>query len=539
MEHYRDFEPTFGDVEMWTLPRILRERARTHGDRGFLELPFQDRGYSFIEALGLSETIAAGFVRAGLAHGDRLVIMAANRAEYVLAWFGSAFAGLVEVPMNTAYRGSFLEHQVRTTAPRALAIDARFADLFLDGSDAYETIELVWVFGEGSEVDAAIAEVRKSGRVAERFDVLLAAQPTPLPCVGERDLAAIFFTSGTTGLSKGVMMSHAQMAFFADQGRALTRLTDTDAYMSVGPLFHGNAQFLAIYPALVAGARAVVQDRFSATRWLDQIRSTGTTVTNLIGVMTDFVWNQPRTGHDADNLLRCVYSVPTATTILPAFKERFGVEAFVESFGSTEASLPIMCPYGEERPAGAAGRLVDEWFDIRIVDPETDRELPLGEAGELITRTKIPWTMFSGYYGMPDRTLESFRNLWFHTGDAVRRDADGWYYFVDRLKDTIRRRGENISSYEIEQAVMQHAEIEDCAAVASPAAAEAGEDEVAIFVVTADSSSLGVDDVREWCNDRLPAFALPEIIRVVDSLPYTPSGKVRKAVLRESLLTTR
>ena len=147
--------------------------------------------------------------------------------------------------------------------------------------------------------------------------------------------------------------------------------------------------------------------------------------------------------------------------------------------------------------------------------------------------------MFSGYYGMPDRTLESFRNLWFHTGDAVRRDADGWYYFVDRLKDAIRRRGENISSYEIEQAVMQHAEIEDCAAVASPAAAEAGEDEVAIFVVAADSSSLTVDDVREWCNDRLPAFALPEIIRVVDSLPYTPSGKVRKAVLRESLLTTR
>jgi carnitine-CoA ligase len=539
MEHYRDFEPTFGDVEMWTLPRILQYRARTHGDRSFLELPFQDRAYSFVETLALSETIAAGFVRAGLASGDRLVIMAANRAEYVLAWFGSAFAGLVEVPMNTAYRGSFLEHQVRTTAPRAVAIDAQFVDLFLDGSDAYETIELVWVFGEGPEVDTALAAIRSSGRAAERFDVLLEAAPTPLPDVGERDLAAIFFTSGTTGLSKGVMMSHAQMAFFADQGRALTKLTDVDAYMSVGPLFHGNAQFLAIYPALIAGGRAVVHARFSATRWLDQIRSAGITVTNLIGVMMDFVWNQPRTEHDADNLLRCVYSVPTATTILPALRERFGIEAFVESFGSTEASLPIMCPYGEDRPPGAAGRLVDEWFDIRIVDPETDRELPAGEAGELITRTKLPWTMFSGYYGMPDRTLEAFRNLWFHTGDAVRRDADGWYYFVDRLKDTIRRRGENISSYEIEQAVMQHAKIEDCAAVAAPAAVEAGEDEVAIFVVAADSSPLTVEDVREWCNDRLPAFALPEIIRIVDSLPYTPSGKVRKTVLRESLLSTR
>jgi carnitine-CoA ligase len=538
MEYYRAFEPTFRDVELWTLPRILQERASTHGDRSFLELPFQDRAYSFAETLALAETIAAGFVRGGLAHGDRLVIMAANRAEYVLAWFGSAFAGVVEVPMNTAYRGSFLEHQVRTTAPRALAIDAQFAELFLDGCDAYETIELVWVFGDGPEVDAAIAAVRESGRAAERFDALLEAEPTSLPRVGERDLASIFFTSGTTGLSKGVMMSHAQMAFFADQGRALTRLTDADAYMSVGPLFHGNAQFLAIYPALIAGGRAVVQDRFSATRWLSQIRSTRTTVTNLIGVMMDFVWNQPRSPEDADNLLRCVYSVPTATSILPAFKERFGIEAFVESFGSTEASLPIMCPYGEERPAGAAGRLVDEWFEVRIVDPETDRELPTGEAGELITRTKLPWTMFSGYYGMPDRTLEAFRNLWFHTGDSVRRDADGWFYFVDRLKDAIRRRGENISSYEIEQAVMQHAAIEDCAAVAAPAAVEAGEDEVAIFVVAADSSSLTVDDVRDWCNERLPVFALPEVIRIVESLPYTPSGKVRKAVLRESLLTT-
>jgi crotonobetaine/carnitine-CoA ligase len=536
VRRFRDLHPTFDDPLTWTLPWILRERARTHADRSFLELPFQDVAYTFGETLDLSERIASTLVADGLTQGDRLVIMASNCAEYVLGWFGSACAGLVEVPMNTAYRGSFLEHQVRTTAPRAVLAEPEFVAHFLSGADAYSTVEIIYVVGDGAAADAALEAVRASGRTGWPFAHLTAtATGLSFPTVTERDLAAIFFTSGTTGLSKGVMMSHAQLAFFADQGVSLCRLTDADCYMSVGPLFHGNAQFLAVYPALIAGARAIVQKRFSATRWLDQIRAGGVTVTNLVGVMMDFVWNQPPTEDDADNALRCVYSVPTATSILPAFRERFGVEAFVESFGSTEASLVVMAPYAEDRPAGAAGLVVDEWFEVRIVDPETDREVEPGSAGELITRAKAPWTMFSGYFGMPERTLEAFRNLWFHTGDAVRCDAEGWIYFVDRLKDAIRRRGENISSYEVEQAVMEHPRIEEAAVVAAPTDEESGEDEVAIFVVAVPGERLFEAEIREWCAERLPEFALPTVVEVIDELPYTPSGKVRKVALRERL----
>ncbi len=194
-----------------------------------------------------------------------------------------------------------------------------------------------------------------------------------------------------------------------------------------------------------------------------------------------------------------------------------------------------MTPYAEDRPAGAAGLLVDEWFEVRVVDPETDRPVEPGQTGELITRARQPWTMFSGYYGMPEKTLEAFRNLWFHTGDSVRYDEDGWYYFVDRLKDAIRRRGENISSYEVEQAVMEHPRIEEVAAVAAPSGIESGEDELAIFVVAVDGESLTEEEVRDWCGQRLPAFAVPKFVQLIAELPYTPSGKVRKIALRELL----
>jgi crotonobetaine/carnitine-CoA ligase len=194
--------------------------------------------------------------------------------------------------------------------------------------------------------------------------------------------------------------------------------------------------------------------------------------------------------------------------------------------------MPILTPHGEERPPGAAGLLVDEYFDVRLVDPETDEEVPVGEVGELVVRAHLPFTMTTGYYGMPERTVEAQRNLWFHTGDGLRRDAEGWYYFVDRLKDALRRRGENISSFEIEQPVLAHPDVVDCAAIGVPADSEAGEDELLIVVVPREGATLTADDVWAWCEPRLPAFAMPRYVRFADALPMTPSGKVRKTELR-------
>ena len=191
----------------------------------------------------------------------------------------------------------------------------------------------------------------------------------------------------------------------------------------------------------MAGAGLVLRRKFSASRWVDQVREGGVTVTNFLGVMMDFVWKQAERENDADNPLRCIFAAPTASSILAGFRKRFGVEAFVEVFGLTETSMPILSPYGEDRPAGAAGLLVADWFDIQLVDPETDKEVPVGQVGELVVRSKYPWTLSMGYYGMPAKTVEAWRNLWFHTGDALRRVEDGWYYFVDRYKDALRRRG--------------------------------------------------------------------------------------------------
>lgn len=532
MRTYRDLHPTFEDPACWNLPWVLRERARTHGDRTYLEVPSEGLALTYAETLAAAEDLARGLLDGG-APGDRVLLMSANRSEVILSWFGAALAGMAEVPINTAYSGSFLEHQVRTTGPRAAIIEPAFAERFVTGdTSAYETIERVHVLG-GDGLGDALQVLAAAGCDARPWADLPSATGAELPDVRHHDLASVFFTSGTTGLSKGVMMPHAHMTFFAEECVSLTRLTDADTYMCVGPLFHGNAQFLAAYPALIAGARFVLREKFSASRWIDQIRECGATVTNFVGVMMDWTWKQEPRPDDADNQLRCVFAAPTATSILEAFKSRFGIEAFVEVFGLTETAAPFLSPYGEERPAGAAGLLADAWFDVRLVDPDTDEEVPVGQVGELVVRTKQPWTMTTGYYGMPEKTAEAMRNLWFHTGDGLRRDEDGWFYFVDRLKDAMRRRGENISSYEIEQAVLGHEDIVECAAVAAPARVEAGEDEVAIFVVAREGVTLEEGAVRTWCTERLPAFALPEYVAVLDALPMTPSGKVRKIELRE------
>src|SRR5438552_6406684 len=532
---YADLRPTFADPADWTLPRVLRVRAAEQPDAVFLVTPEEQRRWTYGQMLAETEAVAGALTAAGAAPGDRVLIMAANSSQLIRTWFGTAFAGLVEVPINTAYTADFLTHQVKTTAPRWAVIDDVFAERFAAVADAIPGIEQFWVIDSGCR-DAALATLRARGWSAAPWEHLEAGQRRELPAPEPRSLAAVFFTSGTTGPSKGVAMPHAQMYFFGQEVVSLTRLTRDDTYMTVTPLFHGNAQFMAAYPALIAGARLVVRPKFSASRWIDQVRDGGVTVTNFLGVMMDFVWKQPRRADDTDNPLRCIFAAPTASSILQDFKQRYGIEAFVEVFGLTETSAPILSPYAEDRPAGAAGLQVDDWFDIRLVDPETDQEVPVGHIGELVVRPKQPWTCSLGYYGMPERTVEAWRNLWFHTGDALRRDGAGWYYFVDRYKDALRRRGENISSYEVEQVLLGHPAVLECAVIGVRADIEAGEDEV-MAVVVADGRT-EPDALWTWCEARMPAFAIPRFLRFVDVLPKTPSEKVRKSVLRDDGVTS-
>ncbi len=532
---YDEYAPVMEDRSTWTLPHVLRMRAETHGDAVYLDVPGEGMRLTFAEVHDLAVRIGSGLLRRGHEQGDRVVVMLPNCAEYVLTWLGTGVAGMAEVPINTAYRGAFFEHQVRTVAPSAAVVSPDLAERFVESRDACGMVSRIYVVGaDQAEVAAAMASLAGAGYDAEPFDALVRSEPGPLPKVRPHHLASVFFTSGTTGLSKGVMMPHAHMVFEADLCVSLTRLTDADTYLSVGPLFHGNAQFLAAYPALLAGARFVLRERFSASRWLTWVRESRATVTNFVGVMMDFVWKQPPTPEDPDNELRCIFAAPTASSIVAAFRERFGVEAFVEVFGLTETCMPIMSPYGVERPPGAAGKAVRGWFDVRLVDPETDEEVPTGSVGELVVRGTYPFTMSTGYFGMPERTVEALRNCWFHTGDGLRRDEEGWFYFVDRLKDALRRRGENISSYEVEQAVLGHPGITECAVIAVPADHEAGEDEVMAFIVGSEGEQLDPADVWKYCDGQLPYFAVPRYLRFVDALPKTPSEKVQKAELRQA-----
>jgi crotonobetaine/carnitine-CoA ligase len=262
-------------------------------------------------------------------------------------------------------------------------------------------------------------------------------------------------------------------------------------------------------------------------------------VTNSLGVILPFVFAQPPTPRDATHHLRRILAAPTPYGILEEFKQRFGVQQFAEGFGQTEICMPIATPLALklDRPKGAAGLLIEQFFDVRLVDSDTDEEVPTGEVGELIIRHKTPWTINVGYVGMPEKAAEAWRNLWFHTGDALRRDAQGWYYFVDRLKDALRRRGENISSAEVEAPIREHPAVADVAIVAVPADMEGGEDEVKACIVLNPDRSVTFAALMEWCEERLPAFAVPRYIEFMDSLPKTPTEKIRKGVLRAAGVT--
>jgi crotonobetaine/carnitine-CoA ligase len=536
MRTYTDLAPAFSDQRDWTLATVLRHQARIRPEAVFLDTPEEHRAFTYAQCLQEAGSVVDVLAQAGAAPGDRVLVMAANSSQFVRSWLGIALGGYVEVPVNTAYEGAFLSHQVVTTGPRWAVVDDVLVERFLAIADDARTVERFWIIDTGS-LDTALRALTDAGWRAEPWEELArgarpgARQPTPAPS----SLASVFFTSGTTGPSKGVAMPHAQVHFFGEEVVSLQRLTADDVYFTCTPLFHGNAQFMAAYPALVAGARLVVRPRFSASRWVGQLRASGVTVTNLIGVMMDFIWKQAPRPDDADNRLRSVFAAPTASSILAGFRERFGIESFVEVFGLTETSAPILSPYGEERPAGAAGLQAADWFEVRLVDPDTDVEVEVGEIGELVVRPKHPWTCSMGYYGMPERTAEAWRNLWFHTGDALRKDADGWFYFVDRYKDALRRRGENISSYEVEQVLLAFEPVLECAVIGVAADIEAGEDEVMAYVVAA--RDVDPADLWEWCEGRIPAFAMPRFVRFVDRLPKTPSERVRKSELRAQGVT--
>jgi crotonobetaine/carnitine-CoA ligase len=429
--------------------------------------------------------------------------------EFLETWFGIVRSGAVEVPVHIAYKGPLLEHVLRQSGTTVLFCDADVVGR-LDGLD--------------------LPELRRVVVRGEPFEEVLAAAPEPdLPYLTGEDVSCILYTSGTTGPSKGVVLTHSANLHLANSAIDFLGWGPDDTMYTAFPLFHVNAKYTSVIAALVCGARLVVDERFSATRFWDRMREEGVTGFNAMGAMMSMLFNQPERPDDRDHPVTRTYCAATPVAVWERFQERFGVRLF-EHYGMTEIGIAT---YNREGRVGSCGRPAP-WYELRLAD-EHDREVAPGEAGEIQIRPNLPGIVLQEYWQRPDATSAAMRNLWFHTGDRARADEDGFLYFVDRTKDCIRRRGENISSWELESVVATFPDVLEAAAYGVPS--ELGDDDVMIAVVVRPGHTLDRDALLAFCEERLARFAVPRYVREVDELPKTPSQRIQKFALREAGVT--
>jgi len=513
--------PILPPLAQRTVPAVLSRALARSPEK--IALEERGRALTYREATDLALEWAGGFERLGVGRQESVLLMLDNHLDYVCLWLALSLTARVEAPVNTAYVGAILAHVMGDCGARVLVIEARYLPALAAVADRLERIDTVIVRGEGEDV-ALPARMRRLPLSA------LHGPRAEMAHVDPWDLIGLMYTSGTTGLSKGVRVTHAH-AYGYSSPEIYGACDEGDKNLVALPLFHVGGQWKGVYNALIAGASAAIFPRFSAQTFWDDVRDFGCTYTLLLGVMAEFLLRQTERASDRDHSLKRVALVPVPND-LEGFRKRFGIATISSAYGSTEGSVVILSPMGGAEP-GMIGWLRPD-FDARLVD-ENDIEVPQGASGELVIRPHEPWVIMAGYHGMAGATEEAWRNLWFHTGDVMRQDERGMYAFVDRRRDAIRRRGENISSFEVEQEIMTHPDVLECAVVA--VASDATEDEILACVVLKQGSQLDGALLREHLKPRLPYFMVPRYVRVLEALPKTPTAKIRKQALRDDGLT--
>jgi crotonobetaine/carnitine-CoA ligase len=511
------------DRQAWVVGSVLACQAGKRPDAPFLQWEYE-APLTYAEVNRRVNRLAHGLSRVGVTKGDFVSLMLPNSTAYILLWFALSKLGAVPAPVNTAFRGAFLENAVMACRAKIAIIGSEYLDAFHDSLDRLPLIEQVFVDGLPKRTTS-----KTNLHVLADLESSDGTEPPSL--VTPRDPALALYTSGTTGPSKAVLLSHAQVHFFGETGRSLARLTDSDVSLNAFPMYHGNTLFQTVYPSMLAGGKAVLYEKFSASQWARRMRAHQVTHTTHLGVTMDWVFKQPPRADD-ETMLRVMQANPTAHKIRAEFERRFNVGRTVEAYGQTETCAPVLCPYDAVRPPGAMGTLLADWFDARIVDPETDEDVPEGQSGEMIVRAKVPWITTLGYFGNPEGTARASRNLWWHTGDRLRRDAEGWYYFEDRTNDAMRVKAENVSSYEVEQLILSHPAVRLCAVIGVASQIEAGEHDIKAVLVLHDGQNITPEEFVQFCERRLPWFAVPRYVDIRDTLPLNDLGKIRKDVLR-------
>jgi crotonobetaine/carnitine-CoA ligase len=508
-----------------SIPALLAARAADDPDRLLVS---EVGGRSATYGVFQSEVFrwAGAFASLGVGAGDTVVTMTEPTIASMAAWLGLSWLRAIDTACNTQFRGRMLAYVINDSGARTILVTADLVERLVEIEADIPGVQCVVVV-DGDEV----------GDLGVGFDVVPAATlldgAVPVADLDPPevwDTSAIIYTSGTTGPSKGVLLPWGLQWQNAVALVPPEDVVANDCFYSPFPMYHGLGRSCLV-AMVAAGGRFVLRRQFSASEYWDDIRAFGCTTTCLLGPLPTFLWGQPPTARDIDNPLRRAVMLP----VIPAFREfaeRFGI-ALRTCFGMTEVGTPFATGWDltDPRSCGACR----DGFEVRLVDGH-DMEVAEGDVGELIVRHDEPWSLCQGYLGMPERTADAWRNGWFHTGDAFRRDGGGNYFFVDRIKDSIRRRGENISSFEIEVLVGAHPEVLQAAAVAVPS--EVGEDEVKVCIVPVSGVTINPSALIRDLVASMPGFMVPRYVEIMDALPVTDATlRVRKVELRERGVT--
>lgn len=511
---------------METFPDIVEYRAKQKPYERFIQFEQNNLNYQKWDETGNK---AANLIKnLGLGKGDTCAVMLPNGPEFLNIWLGLTKSGVIEVPINTALKGDLLAYILNKAECKAIVLSAEWAERIdvLAGELAY--LEHVIVVGD------LLKNEQKSKRFRwHSFELLLnqADSTAVMEEIQPDDPSVILFTSGTTGPSKGVLLSHSANFSVAKTACELMNYGKDDRLFTVFPLFHVNARYTTVLVALLMDCDVVMHKRFTASGFWDICRRERITAFNFMGSMLTILMKQPERPDDIDNPVKKAFGAPTPIEIYEDFQQRFGVE-ISEVYGSTELGTVAANPAANFQK-GACGQIVPI-YECEIHDDEGN-PCPVGKSGEIVVRPKKSGIMFNEYYGNLEATVKSWKDLWFHTGDTGYMDDVGYLYFVDRKKDAIRRKGENVSSYEVERVINDHPKIYESAVIGVPS--ELSEEEVLTVIVLKKGEKLDYEEFLNFCQKRMAHFAVPRYIRYVAEFPRNSSQRIEKYKLRKEGIT--
>ena len=526
-----EFIPSDIPLAQRTVGHILRARAEQFADKPFIETT-SGESISYRGMHERSNRFAHGLERFGVEFQEPVLVMMPDVFDFLTVWCGLGKRGAIEVPINLAYRKSILTRLCNDSTAKKIIIDREHVDRLEEIEDQLENLDCVILYSENesSRNDTTLPpKIAKRCRVA-CFEELFSDDTSDFePAPRFNDLVAIMYTSGTTGASKGVATTHAHSFQYSDGAGEIFYLAPEDRFYTSGlPLFHLGAQWAICYSSMIYGATVVLRQGYKNEHFWSDIAAHECTVVFLLGAITNFIWQQPPQPEDIETPLRKIGMFP----VIPeheAFCERFGVEIST-GYGCTENPCPMIHHFGEPFPNNQCIGYPTGKFDVKILD-EDDIECAPGVMGEICTRPVEPWDILIGYWRAPEYTAQVFRNLWYHTGDAGYKDEQGRFYFVDRLTDSMRRRGENISSMEVEDEINQHPDVLESAVY--PVWDEHSEQEVMTVVTPRPGTRIEPKELIEFLDKRMAYFMIPRYVEFSDDIPKTPTGKMQKYKLRE------